>query len=69
MIIAKSPRLLIKLMPRLTWEIEGQDKRVYLTFDDGPTPDVTPWVLEKLKKYNAKGTFFEIGRASCRVRV
>ena len=62
MIITKSPRLLVKLMPRLTWEINGQEKKVYLTFDDGPTPDVTPWVLEKLKKYNAKGTFFALGR-------
>ena len=62
MIISKSPRLLTKLLPRLTWELDGEDKTVYLTFDDGPTPDVTPWVLDKLKKFNAKGTFFALGR-------
>lgn len=37
------------------------EKIVYLTFDDGPVPEVTPWVLEQLKKYNAKATFFCIG--------
>lgn len=62
MIIAKSPRLLIRIMPRLTWQLNGLDKKVYLTFDDGPTPDVTPWVLDKLKKFNAKATFFALGR-------
>ena len=62
MIIARSPRLLIRLMPRLTWELNGEEKRVYLTFDDGPTPDITPWVLDKLNKFNAKATFFALGR-------
>jgi peptidoglycan/xylan/chitin deacetylase (PgdA/CDA1 family) len=37
------------------------DKKVYLTFDDGPTPEITHWVLEQLKIYNAKATFFCIG--------
>jgi peptidoglycan-N-acetylglucosamine deacetylase len=62
MIIAKAPQLLTKLLPRLTWELNGEEKNVYLTFDDGPTPDVTPWVLDKLKKYDAKATFFALGR-------
>ena len=62
MIIAKSPRLLTRLMPRLTWSFEGEHNKVFLTFDDGPTPDVTPWVLDKLKRYNAKATFFALGR-------
>ena len=62
MIIAKSPRILRKLMPRLTWEINGKPNAVYLTFDDGPTPDVTPWVLDMLRKHNAKATFFALGR-------
>jgi len=62
MIIAKSPQLLTRLMPRLTWNLETENKKVYLTFDDGPTPDVTSWVLDKLKKFNAKATFFALGR-------
>jgi peptidoglycan/xylan/chitin deacetylase (PgdA/CDA1 family) len=37
------------------------EKKIYLTFDDGPTPGVTEWVLEQLKAYNAKATFFCIG--------
>ena len=62
MIIAKSPRLLTRLMPRLTWNFEGEYNKVFLTFDDGPTPDVTPWVLDKLQHYNARATFFALGR-------
>lgn len=62
MIVAKSPRILTRLMPRLTWQFNGNPRKVYITFDDGPTPDVTPWALEKLKKYNAKATFFALGR-------
>ncbi len=49
-------------MPRLTWDIPGEEKNVYLSFDDGPTPDVTRRVLENLKQYNAKATFFCLGR-------
>lgn len=49
-------------MPRLRWQLNGQGNKVYLTFDDGPTPDVTPWVLDKLKKYDVKATFFALGR-------
>jgi len=37
------------------------EKKVYLTFDDGPTPKITPWVLNQLKEFNAKATFFCIG--------
>jgi len=47
----------------LHWEIRdtGQDKKLYITFDDGPIPEVTPEVLEILKEYNAKATFFCVG--------
>lgn len=62
MIVSKSTRLLAKILPQLTWEFQETGKKVYLTFDDGPTPDVTPWVLDKLKKFNAKATFFALGR-------
>ncbi|WP_276497029.1 polysaccharide deacetylase family protein [Pontibacter litorisediminis] len=48
-------------MPGYTWHREGQGKVLYLTFDDGPIPEVTPWVLELLEKYSAKATFFCVG--------
>ena len=46
----------------MLWDMPGGQKKLYLTFDDGPTPVVTPRVLELLKDYNAKGTFFCLGR-------
>ncbi len=42
--------------------MDRKDKVLYLTFDDGPIPEVTPWVLETLNKFNAKATFFCIGQ-------
>nr|WP_262921657.1 polysaccharide deacetylase family protein [Pontibacter ruber] len=48
-------------MPGYTWHKELQDEKLYLTFDDGPIPEVTPFVLEQLAKYNAKATFFCVG--------
>lgn len=51
------------LFPRYIWRMpaEDADKKLYLTFDDGPHPDITPFVLDELKKHNAKATFFCIG--------
>ncbi len=49
------------LFPNYVWEISNAPKKVYLTFDDGPVPEATPWVLDLLKKFNAKATFFCIG--------
>lgn len=49
------------LFPRYVWRIRTSDKKIFLTFDDGPIPVVTEWVLEELKKYNAKATFFVVG--------
>jgi peptidoglycan-N-acetylglucosamine deacetylase len=48
------------LFPKYVWDIQS-DNCIYLTFDDGPTPEITEWVLDQLKKYNAKATFFCIG--------
>ena len=48
-------------LPKLTWRREVQEKLVYLTFDDGPHPEITPWVLAELDKVGAKGTFFMVG--------
>jgi peptidoglycan/xylan/chitin deacetylase (PgdA/CDA1 family) len=66
MLFVKTPVLIMKLFPELIWHFSsrGEERRnhIYLTFDDGPTPGVTPWVLECLRDYNAKGTFFCLGR-------
>ena len=61
MYLVKSPRLLKKLYPLLIWDIKPDKPCIYLTFDDGPIPIVTPFVLNILKQYNAKATFFCIG--------
>jgi peptidoglycan-N-acetylglucosamine deacetylase len=45
----------------LTWTIPNKNNEVYLTFDDGPVPDVTPWVLDVLCEYDIKATFFCVG--------
>lgn len=48
-------------MPRATWSVEDAGKQLFLTFDDGPHPEITPFVLEELRKFNAKASFFCIG--------
>lgn len=55
------PKSIQRLFPRRLWEAETDEKKIYLTFDDGPIPIVTPWVMDQLSEYNAKGTFFCIG--------
>lgn len=57
----KAPLVVQKLFPKYTWEIASNTKEIYLTFDDGPTPEITNWVLNTLKQYQAKATFFCIG--------
>jgi peptidoglycan-N-acetylglucosamine deacetylase len=54
-------RILQWFTPSLTWRKKTSEKIIHLTFDDGPVPDVTPWVLDQLKMYRAKATFFCIG--------
>jgi peptidoglycan-N-acetylglucosamine deacetylase len=58
----KTPWWLKRLYPGCTWQMPGAEKKIYLTFDDGPHPVVTSFVLEELKKFNAKATFFCIGK-------
>jgi peptidoglycan-N-acetylglucosamine deacetylase len=60
--ISNPPTWLRKLFYSLTWKFEDQPKTIYLTFDDGPTPEVTEWVLKTLDEYKAKATFFCLGR-------
>jgi len=61
MYLVKTPLLLKKLYPGLIWNMDRDERCIYLTFDDGPIPIVTPFVLKTLKQYKAKATFFCIG--------
>ena len=58
----KTPWLLKKFYPQCLWTLPTKEKKIYLTFDDGPHPEATPFVLDVLKKYHARGTFFCIGK-------
>lgn len=57
----KTSRLVKWLFPKYIWSIPAHDKMVYLTFDDGPMPEITLWVLDQLDAYQVKATFFCIG--------
>lgn len=70
----RTPLIVQKLFPRVIWEMNTENlnlvqmpscifngKKIYLSFDDGPHPTITPWVLEQLRQYNVKATFFCIG--------
>ena len=64
MIIEQPPRIYRWLFPGTFWRIpaaKGEQKCVYLTFDDGPIPEMTPWILDILDKYNIRATFFCVG--------
>ena len=57
----KMPGFFKVLYPGCIWSIDNKEKVLYLTFDDGPHPEITPFVLDQLKKFNAHATFFCIG--------
>jgi peptidoglycan/xylan/chitin deacetylase (PgdA/CDA1 family) len=57
----KTNRFIKKIFSNYVWDIPNIENKIYLTFDDGPTPEITEWVLQELEKYNAKATFFCIG--------
>ena len=61
MFIEQPPQVIRQLYPRACWRMSASERAVYLTFDDGPIPEVTPWVLDVLDKYNVKATFFMVG--------
>jgi peptidoglycan/xylan/chitin deacetylase (PgdA/CDA1 family) len=61
MYLVKTPLLLKWYYPSLLWNKTRSEKIIYLTFDDGPIPDVTDFVLNTLKSFKAKATFFCIG--------
>lgn len=60
--LIKSPWWLKAFYSNLTWSMPTDEKIVYLTFDDGPTPEITEWVMEQLAKHDVLGTFFLIGK-------
>ncbi len=61
MIIEQPSMWLRWLYPRATWRMNRHEKAVYLTFDDGPIPEATPFILDTLKHYGIKATFFMVG--------
>lgn len=61
MLLASVPGVITKTFPSLIWRISKKEKIIYLTFDDGPIPETTNWILSTLKKYQAKATFFCVG--------
>jgi peptidoglycan/xylan/chitin deacetylase (PgdA/CDA1 family) len=59
---ATTPKWVQKLFSASIWDIPQAEKAIYLSFDDGPHPSITPFILDELVKYNAKATFFCIGK-------
>lgn len=60
--LVKTPRLLKLAYSNCIWHVREHANSIYLTFDDGPHPEITPWVLDLLDKFEAKATFFCIGK-------
>ena len=60
--IIEQPAIWLRwLYPRATWRMDKHERAVYLTFDDGPIPDATPFILKTLAEFNIKATFFMVG--------
>lgn len=60
-LFVKPPVLVRKISSRMVWRIPTDEKIIFLTFDDGPMPGMTDWILDELDRFNAKGTFFCVG--------
>lgn len=60
--IVKTPKVVKHIFNNWKWKFSEEEKVIYLTFDDGPTPEITTWVLNELKKHEAKATFFCVGK-------
>ena len=61
MLIEQVPEFIRSLYPKALWRMDPNEKAIYLTFDDGPIPVITPWVVELLERYDIKATFFMVG--------
>ncbi len=59
--LVKTPELVQRSLSERVWAFPNEKKTIFLTFDDGPIPEVTPWVLKTLSTFDAKATFFCIG--------
>ncbi len=59
--LVKIPNIIQKFFLNYTWSMGSEKKEIYLTFDDGPHPEITPWVMSELQKHQAKATFFCVG--------
>lgn len=60
--IIEQPAIFLRwLFPHALWRMDHHQKSVYLTFDDGPIPEATPFILDTLDRFNAKATFFMVG--------
>jgi peptidoglycan/xylan/chitin deacetylase (PgdA/CDA1 family) len=60
-VFIKTPQFIQSFFPSLVWRKENSEKTIWLTFDDGPTPEITPFILQTLKDENIKATFFLVG--------
>ncbi len=61
MFIEQPSKWLRWLYPSAIWRMNPDERAVYLTFDDGPIPEATPWILDTLDHYGVKATFFMVG--------
>ena len=61
MYLVKTPPIIKTIFSDFVWSMDTDSKEVFITFDDGPIPELTPWVLDELKKYDFKATFFCVG--------
>ncbi|MDR0799581.1 MAG: polysaccharide deacetylase family protein [Dysgonamonadaceae bacterium] len=61
MLIEQPPFIYRLFFPAAKWRFHTEEKAIYLTFDDGPIPEITPWVLDLLDRYQIKATFFCVG--------
>lgn len=57
----KTNKIIKRLFSNQVWDLPNTERKVYLTFDDGPTPEITDWILSVLKEQNVKATFFCLG--------
>lgn len=62
MLIERPPRFFRRMFPQAVFRVPTDKKEVFITFDDGPIPRVTPWVLDILDRYGVKATFFMVGQ-------
>jgi len=66
-LLARPPQLLRGYYKGSVWRMEKNEPTIYLTFDDGPIPELTPWVLDVLKKYGIKATFFVLAKMPLKI--